>query len=71
MHSSDEYPETATLSLTTAARILGIHRSTAYDHARKGTFPVAVFRVGSLLKVNKAQLEAYIQGDPPPVAAPA
>lgn len=69
MHSTDEYPETATLSLTAAAKILGIHRSTAYDHARNGTFPIAVFRVGSLLKVNKAQLESYIQGGQEPVAA--
>lgn len=58
-------PETATLSLTDAAKVLGIHRSTAYDHARNGTFPIPIFRVGSLLKVNKAQLESYIQGGTP------
>lgn len=67
MHSPDESPVTATVSLTDAAKILGIHRSTAYDHARAGTFPIAVFRVGSLLKVNKAQLEAYVQGGQEPV----
>lgn len=58
--------ETITLSLTAAAQMLGIHRTTAYDHARKGIFPVRVFRVGNLLKVNRAQLEAYIAGDESP-----
>ncbi|WP_301925161.1 helix-turn-helix transcriptional regulator [Corynebacterium glaucum] len=40
-------PTTPAISLSEAASLLGIGRSTAYNYAREGNFPVPVFRVGS------------------------
>ena len=42
--------------VATAASILGIGRSTAYDLIRRGTFPVRVVRVGSRIRVPVAPL---------------
>ncbi|WP_299489908.1 helix-turn-helix domain-containing protein [uncultured Gordonia sp.] len=46
--------------LTTAARALGISKSTAYASARAGTFPVRVIRVGSRYVVPTADLRAAL-----------
>ena len=37
----------------TAARILGIGRTKAYDLARRGKFPCLVIRVGDLYRVHR------------------
>lgn len=60
--SGTQLPESATLSLSEAAAILGIHRNTASGLIRKNQFPVPVFRVGGLWKVSKERLLAYIEG---------
>ena len=52
--------ECATVSLPTAAQILGIHRSTAWDLHKRGDFPVKVLRIGNRLRVPKAGLEAFL-----------
>ena len=59
----------ATMSLSDAARVLGIHRSTAWDLYKRGEFPVPVLRVGHGLRVAKIQLERFLlteESDLPP-----
>jgi predicted DNA-binding transcriptional regulator AlpA len=51
----------ATVSLATAARILGIHRSTAWDLQRRGEFPIPVLRIGSRLRVTKSSLVSFLR----------
>jgi hypothetical protein len=47
--------------VTTAASILGIGRSTAYDLIRRDKFPVKVLRVGSRIRVPVARLlDAFV-----------
>lgn len=41
-----EMPTAPAISLTEAATLLGVGRTTAYKAAREGTFPVPVLRVG-------------------------
>ncbi|MEV4020343.1 helix-turn-helix domain-containing protein [Nonomuraea angiospora] len=36
----------------TAAQVLGIGRTTAYNLAKKGEFPVHVIRIGDLYRVS-------------------
>jgi Helix-turn-helix domain len=50
----------ATLSFVEASRVLGIHRSTAWDLHRRGGFPVPVLRIGNRLRVTKAHLERFL-----------
>lgn len=50
----------ATMSLSDAAHVLGIHRSTAWELYKKGEFPVPVLRIGRGLKVAKIQLERFL-----------
>lgn len=50
-----------TVPLVEAAAILGIAKRTAYDLVARGEFPVPVLRVGTLLKVSRAQLERFIE----------
>lgn len=49
-----------TVSLTEAARQLGMHRSTAVAMAKAGEFPIPVLRVGKRHAVAKAALVAYL-----------
>jgi excisionase family DNA binding protein len=49
-----------TLTLQEAAEILGIPRSTAYDHARDDDFAVPVIRSGSTYRVARAEVEALV-----------
>ena len=50
----------ATMSLSDAAHVLGIHRSTAWDLYKRGEFPVPVLRIGRGLRVAKIQLEKFL-----------
>lgn len=45
-----------TLSVTEAAEIIGISRGTAYELIREDNFPVAVLRLGRLIRVPTAAL---------------
>lgn len=45
-----------TIDLLTAARALGVSRTTAYAMARTGTFPCPVIRVGGAYRVPTAGL---------------
>jgi excisionase family DNA binding protein len=44
------------VDVTTAARALGLGRSTAYELARRGEFPCRVIRVGSSYRIPTADL---------------
>ena len=48
----------------TAGRAFDCGRSATYDMARKGTFPVAVLRVGSKYRVPTAALRRVLGLDP-------
>jgi len=45
-----------TVDVSTAARALGLSRSTGYALARRGEFPCRVLRVGSSYRVPTAEL---------------
>ncbi len=56
--------ECLTLSIETAARMLGISRNLAYELARRGELPVPVIRLGERrMVVSKANLEKILLGD--------
>lgn len=52
----------STVSLTEAATVLGVHRSTAWDLYRRDEFPLPVLKVGTRLRVAKVHLEAFLLG---------
>ena len=55
----------ATVSLTEAAGVLGIHRTTAWSLHKRGEFPVPVLKVGTNLRVVKAHLQRFMEtGEP-------
>lgn len=49
-----------TVSLTEAAALLGIPRSSAYELARADRFPVKVIRAGRTVRVPTAPLERLL-----------
>lgn len=57
------------LDLLTAARVLGIGRTTAYALVRSGRFPCRVIRVGSTYRVPTAELHRLV-GLASPVPSP-
>jgi hypothetical protein len=68
----------ATTDLVTAAKALGIGRTTAYQLARAGEFPVPVLRLGARYRVVTSGLLAALGIEPtsaettsPDVQAPA
>jgi excisionase family DNA binding protein len=63
----------AVIDVTTAARALGLGRSTAYDLARRGEFPCRVLHIGSSYRVPTSDLLRVLgiepdQPAPPPAA---
>lgn len=46
----------AVVDLATAARVLGLGRSAAYELVRLGAWPTPVLRLGRLIKVPSAPL---------------
>jgi hypothetical protein len=53
---SETQPVPAVLDLVTAARLLGIGRTVAYQLVRQGKWPTPVIRLGSQIKVPSAPL---------------
>jgi hypothetical protein len=61
-----------TVGLLTAAAVLGVGRTRAYEMARRGEFPVRVIRIGSTYRVPVAELLTLLGiSDAPPVVAEA
>jgi predicted DNA-binding transcriptional regulator AlpA len=54
----------ATVDLVTAARALGIGRTTAYQLARAGEFPIPVLRLGARYRVVTSGLLAALGIEP-------
>ncbi|MEW9532815.1 helix-turn-helix domain-containing protein [Microbispora sp. NPDC049125] len=52
-----------TLDLMTAARILGIGRTKAYELAKKDQFPVRTIRIGDLYRISSADLLRLLGGE--------
>jgi predicted DNA-binding transcriptional regulator AlpA len=46
----------AVLDVPTAARVLGVGRSAAYELVRSGAWPTPVIRLGKLIKIPTAPL---------------
>jgi len=55
--------EPLTLSLSEAAKVLGIGVSTAYRLCSRGEFPVPVLRIGGTVKVSTKRLKEYVDGE--------
>jgi excisionase family DNA binding protein len=54
-----------TVDVPTAARALGLGRSTAYELARRDEFPCRVLRVGSSYRIPTADLMRVLCIEPP------
>ncbi|MEI8056595.1 MAG: helix-turn-helix domain-containing protein [Actinomycetes bacterium] len=52
------------LDVPTAAKVLGIGRSLAYDLVRRGDWPPPVLHVGKLIKIPSAPLLALLSEQP-------
>jgi len=52
------------VDVTTAARALGLGRSTAYELARRDEFPCRVLRIGSSYRIPTADLLRVLGIDP-------
>lgn len=59
------------LSISQAARLLGMGRSTLYDGIRSGRSGVAVVRVGKQSRVPLASIERLLAGNQPGYVGPA
>jgi excisionase family DNA binding protein len=55
--------EPLVLSISEAAKVLGIGVSTAYRLCSRGEFPVPVLRIGGTVKVSTKRLKQYVDGD--------
>ncbi len=56
------------VDVPTAARVLGIGRSLAYDLVRRDEWPTKVLRIGRLIKIPSAPLLALLGERDAPVA---
>jgi excisionase family DNA binding protein len=54
-----------TMSLPEAAKVLGVHRTTAWSLYKRGEFPVPVLKVGSSLRIVTAHLEKFMEAEIP------
>ena len=54
----------ALLAVPTAAKVLGIGRSLAYDLVRRGEWPTTVLHIGKLIKIPTAPL-LFLISQPP------
>ena len=57
----------AVVDVATAARALGLGRSTAYELARRGELPCRVLHIGSSYRIPTADLLRVLGIDPAPV----
>lgn len=62
-------PDPIMVSVTVAARLMGIGRTTAYNLIDNGQFPVPVRQAGNRILVNRRLLEAWCNGDTPQAEA--
>ena len=60
-HDLDQLP--ALIDVPTAAAVLGIGRSLAYDLVRTDRWPTPVLRVGKLIRIPTAALRRLLDAD--------
>ena len=60
----------AVLDVPTAARVLGLSRTAAYELIRTGDWPTPVFRLGRLIRIPTAPMLDLLGIDPATRAAP-
>lgn len=60
----------AAVDLVTAGRACGISRTTSYELARRGEFPIPLLRLGTQYRARRADLLALL-GIEQPTASPA
>jgi len=53
--------ESAMISLSEAAALLGIHRTTAWKLNERGEFPVPILKLGGSRRVVRAHLQRYFE----------
>jgi len=58
-------PVSEMMSLSEAAAILAIHRTTAWSLYRRGEFPVPVLKVGGNLRVVRVHLQQFLDTGQP------
>ena len=58
-----DFSTCATLSPTEAAKVLGVHRSTAWELYKRDEFPVPVLQIGNRLRVTKHHLSRLLLAD--------
>ena len=58
-----DFSTCATLSLAEAAKVLGVHRSTAWELYKRDEFPVPVLQIGNRLRVTKHHLSQFLLAD--------
>jgi len=63
----DELPPV--LDVPTAAKVLGIGRSLAYELVRRGEWPTTVLHVGKLIKIPTEPLVRLLGAGEPPIDA--
>lgn len=60
----------AVLDVPTAARVLGLSRTAAYELIRTGDWPTPVFRLGRLIRIPTAPILDLLGIDPTTRAVP-
>jgi excisionase family DNA binding protein len=50
------------LSVKEAGRVLGMGSASAYEHVRRGTFPVPVTMIGGRRRILRADLDRFLAG---------
>ena len=61
----------AVIDVPTAASLLGIGRTAAYELIRTGEWPTPVFRLGKLIRIPTAPLLKLLGLERPPLPQPA
>lgn len=52
-----------TISLVSAAKLLGIGKNRAYEQAHRNTFPVPVRTISNKMRVRISDIEAFLNGN--------
>lgn len=60
MNNADLLALPPALDIPTAAEVLGVGRSSAYELVRRGEWPTPVLRLGRVIRVPKAPLLALL-----------
>lgn len=68
MSAADLLALPAAVDLVTAGRALGLSRTTTYDLAKRGAFPVELLRLGAQYRARRADLLTLLGIEQPTLA---